>query len=94
MRVERDENKTGSDRKHDEHPVLAVKAKKGKVLDQKMQRSHAPVFGAQDKHSGFKNILFLYLEPTAMAAASAVNSKFLRHKRRIRFQELQIEKRH
>jgi hypothetical protein len=39
------ENKASGERKHDEHPVLAVEAKKGKVLDQKVQRPRAPMFG-------------------------------------------------
>ena len=45
--AEGDENKAGGDRKPNEHPVLAVEAKKGKVLDQKVQRPRAPHFPRQ-----------------------------------------------
>jgi|HubBroStandDraft_5_1064220.scaffolds.fasta_scaffold618344_2 hypothetical protein len=58
--AEGDENKAGGDRKHNEHPVLAVEAKKGKVLDQKVQRLRAPNVLGQDRRSAFRNILFLY----------------------------------
>jgi hypothetical protein len=44
---ENDENKARDDRKHDEHPVLTVKAKERKVLDQKVQRPRAPIFRAR-----------------------------------------------
>ena len=73
--AEGDENKADGERKHDEHPVLAVEAKKGKVLDQKVQRPRASVFRAQDKHSGFKNILFLYFR-SGDAGASGVDLTF------------------
>ena len=36
------ENEAGGNRKHSEHPVLAIEAKKGKMLDQKVQRPRAP----------------------------------------------------
>jgi hypothetical protein len=58
--AEGDENKAGGDRKHNEHPVLAVEAKKGKVLDQKVQRLRAANVLGQDRRSAFRNILFLY----------------------------------
>ena len=74
--AEHEENKAGGDRKHDEHPVLAVEAKNGKVLDQKVQRPHAPVFRAQDRHSGFKNVLFLYFR-NGDAGASGVDLTFV-----------------
>ncbi len=42
-----EKNKARDDRKNQDHPVLAVKAKKGKVLDEKVQRPRAPIFGAK-----------------------------------------------
>jgi hypothetical protein len=45
--AENENGKTCDDRKNDDHPVLAFEAKKGKVLDQKVQRP-APPFSAQD----------------------------------------------
>jgi hypothetical protein len=60
--AENENGKTCDDRKNNDHPVLALEAKKGKVLDQKVQRPRAPIFRARRKikRSGFKNILFLY----------------------------------
>jgi hypothetical protein len=37
-------NKDGDQGNRNEHPVLAVDAKKGKMLDQKMQRFLSPIF--------------------------------------------------
>jgi hypothetical protein len=54
--AEGDENRAGGDRKHNEHPVLAVEAKKGKMLDQKVQRLRAPNILGQDRRSAFGNI--------------------------------------
>jgi hypothetical protein len=46
--AEDEKDKAGDDRQNNDHPVLAVKAKKGKVLDQKVQRPRAPpIFGAR-----------------------------------------------
>ena len=42
--AEGDENRAGGNRKHNEHPVLAVEAKKGKMLDQKVNASAPPIF--------------------------------------------------
>jgi hypothetical protein len=42
---EKDKNR--DHRSGDEHPVLAVKAKERKVLDQKMQRPRAPILRAE-----------------------------------------------
>jgi hypothetical protein len=40
-----DKNKNCDDRNDDKHPVLAIEAKQGKVLDQKMQRPRSPFCG-------------------------------------------------
>jgi hypothetical protein len=40
-------NKNCDHRSDDEHPVLAIEAKKRKVLDQKMQRPRAPLLRAE-----------------------------------------------
>jgi hypothetical protein len=45
--AENKKNKACDDRSNDDHPVLAIEAKKGKVLDQKVQRPRAPIFGAK-----------------------------------------------
>jgi hypothetical protein len=42
--AERDKNKASDDHGNNDHPVLAFEAKKGKVLDQKVQRPRAPHF--------------------------------------------------
>jgi hypothetical protein len=47
--VARGESEQNKPRDHDsdnEHPVLGIETQKGKVLDQKMQRPRAPIFGA------------------------------------------------
>ncbi|MGA7070478.1 hypothetical protein [Bradyrhizobium sp.] len=42
------EKNKARDEGHDkEHPVLAIEAEDGKVLDQKVQRSRAPIFRAR-----------------------------------------------
>ena len=44
----KNEKRKSSDRRRDnEHPVLAVEAEKGKVIDQKMQRPRAPILRAE-----------------------------------------------
>jgi hypothetical protein len=60
--AENEKDKACDDHKNDDHPVLGFESKKGKVLDQKVQRPRAPIFRARRKikRSGFKNILFLY----------------------------------
>jgi hypothetical protein len=54
---------------------LAFEAKKGKVLDQKVQRPRAPISRARRKirRFGFKNILFLYFH-SAMEQSVAVRA--------------------
>ena len=58
--AENKKNKACDDRSNDDHPVLAIEAKKGKVLDQKVQRPRAPISRARRKirRFGCKNILF------------------------------------
>jgi hypothetical protein len=62
--AENEKGKACDDHNNNDHPVLAFEAKKGKVLDQKVQRPRAPIFRARRKimRSGFKNILFLYFD--------------------------------
>jgi hypothetical protein len=74
--AERDENKAGGERKHDEHPVLAVEAKKGKVLDQKVQRPRAPMFWDRISVPASK-IYYFYIfpgDPTGRRRQSAAMS--------------------
>jgi hypothetical protein len=47
--AENEKYKTCDDHKNDDHPVLAFESKKGKVLDQKVQRPRAPIFRARRK---------------------------------------------
>jgi hypothetical protein len=58
--AENKKNKACDDRSNDDHPVLAIEAKKGKVLDQKVQRPRAPISRARPKirRFGCINILF------------------------------------
>jgi hypothetical protein len=62
-----EKNKARDDGNDKKHPVLAIEAQKGKVVDQKVQRPRAPDFAGRistlfgkDKYFGFKNILFFY----------------------------------
>ena len=47
--AENEKDKTCDDHKNDDHPVLGFESKKGKVLDQKVQRPRAPIFRARRK---------------------------------------------
>jgi hypothetical protein len=47
--AENEKDKTCDDHKNDDHPVLAFESKKGKVLDQKVQRPRAPISRASRK---------------------------------------------
>ncbi len=42
-----EKNKTRDEGHDKEHPVLAIEAEDGKVLDQEVQRSRAPIFRAR-----------------------------------------------
>lgn len=60
--AEYEENEAGGDRKHNEHPVLAIEAKKGKMLDQKVQRLRAPMFRGKISVPASK-IYYFYIFP-------------------------------
>jgi hypothetical protein len=73
--AENEKDKACDDHKNDDHPVLGFESKKGKVLDQKVQRPRAPIFRARRKikRSGFKNILFLYFHSVMEPPVTARN---------------------